>query len=319
MHHLTDNLSHVIVVAAFFMAALAIERSTGQVLDPDLAVTSLDTTSTPRTLPGPREIWRGGAYVMVGRTLHTADGITGLPGVPNCCDGFYDGFGSVWSLGLTGEIPLSGHSLRVGWRFGASSYEGLLSRTIEEEINADRRLQIGRFEHSVTTSRFGFSLEPYIAFRPIHAGAVRLGFNAEFMVSSEFSQEERLVSPEGVTYSNGRRTRLEFSGPVEEANALFIGVTGGLQYEFSIDEQDEWRIVPELLGYYGFSEMLDETPWLVHGARVGLSLQRVSLIHPELADESLEVVFPIRSGPTESLGTEEEEGSETGPETEEDE
>ncbi len=314
MHHLTDNLSHVIVVAAIFFAALAIENSKGQVSDSTL-VTSLDTTTSPkRMLPGPREIWRGGAFVMVGRTLHTAEGITGLPGVPNCCDGFYNGYGSVWSLGLVGEIPISGHSIRVGWRFAASSYEGLLTRTIQEEINADRRLQIGLFEHSVTSSHFGFSLEPYLAFRPLRNGALRLGFNTEFMVSTAFSQEEQLVSPEGVTYSNGRRTRLEFSGPVEEANALFLGVTGALQYEFSISEDGEWVLVPEMTGFYGLSNMIDATPWLVHGARFGLSLQRVSLIHPELADESLEVVFPIRSGPTESLGTEDEGKAEEGPE-----
>lgn len=317
MHQLTDNLSHVIVVAAILFAALAIEHSTGQVLDSP-PVTSLDTTTSPkRTLPGPREIWRGGAFVVVGRTLHTADGITGLPGVPNCCDGFYDGFGSVWSLGIVGEIPISGHSTRVGWRFAASSYEGLLTRKIQEEINADRRLQIGIFEHTVTSSHFGFSLEPYLAFRPLRNGAIRLGFNTEFMVSGAFSQEEQLISPEGVTYSNGRRTRLEFSGPVEEANALFLGVTGALQYEFSISEDGEWVLVPEAIGFYGLSNMIDETPWVVHGARLGLSLQRVSLIHPELADESLDVVFPIKSGPTESLGTEGEAEVEKGPDEKE--
>ena len=314
MHHLRDNLSHAIVVAVF-LAAFAVEPSNGQVID-SILVTSLDSTTTPRALPGPKEIWRGGAYVLVGRTLHRAAGITGLPGVPNCCDGFNDGSGSVWSLGLVGEIPFSGHTFRIGWRFGASSYSGLLERTIFEEINADRSLVIGTFHHTVTSSSFGLHLEPYLAIRPIRKAALRLGGFGEFMLSTSFTQEEELVSPGGVTYSNGRRTRLEFSGPVEEANNFFVGVSGAVQYDLSISSDDTWLLVPEISGWYGLSNVIDETPWQVHGLRLGLSLQRVELIYPMLPDEDLDVIFPIRSEPVEGLGTEVDEEVESGPDDE---
>ena len=317
MHQHTDNPHYTIVVAAvLFMIGCTFERAQAQVVDSTLNM-RLDTT-TRRTLPGPEEVWRAGAFVLLGRTLHTAEKITGLPGVPNCCDGFYNGSGATWEIGLLAELPIEG-ALRAGFRLGVSSYDGQLTRLIEEEVNADRSLVVATFEHSVTSSSFGLDIEPYLAYSPLKNLTARLGFGGEFLLSQSLSQVERLLEPEGITYSNGRRTRLEFSGEVEEANQMFMTVRAGVRYDLGLNRDNTWMIAPELVAWYGLTDMIEDTPWKVHGIRLGASLQRVSWKIPKLPDEDIEVIFPIRSEPTESLGTEVDEEMETGPAREEDE
>ena len=316
MHHSTDNPVFAIVVAAvlLIMIGCSVERAHAQVVDSTLAM-RYDTT-TQRTLPGPVEVWRVGAYVLFGRTLHTAAQISGLPGVPNCCDGFFNGSGSTWEIGLLAELPVAG-TLRAGWRLGVSSYDGQLSRIINEEVHANRSLVVATFEHSVSASHFGIDMEPYLSYSPLKNLGLRLGVGGEFMLSTSFSQVEHLVEPEGITYENGRRTRLEFSGPVEEANQLFVTLRSGIRYDLSLNRDNTWMVAPEIVGWYGLSDMLDETPWKMHGIRIGASLQRVAWKIPQLPGEDLEVIFPIRSEPIESLGTELDEEMESGPDAEE--
>lgn len=317
MHQGTDNLVHAIVVAAvsLMIGSTAVEHAAGQAADSSLVV-SLDTTKR-RALPGPEEVWRAGVYALLGRSLHSAAKITGLPGVPNCCDGFYNGAGSSWDIGFLAELPLSSR-LRAGWRLGVSSHTGQLTRIINEEVNADRSLVVATIEHSVSSSQFGLTIEPYLGFAPLTNLLLRAGIAGSYMLSTEFSQVERLVDPEGITYSNGRRTRMEFSGPVEEANRVFLTIRGGIRYDLSLNRDRTWMLAPEAIGWYGLSDMIDDTPWRVHGIRVGASLQRVAWKYPKLPDEDLDVIFPIRSGPVESPGTEEDKEKESGPESDDD-
>ncbi len=311
MHQRTDNLPHVVVLGAL-LSILTVGSLQAQVVDTAGLLTRLDPT-IHKSRPGPEEIWRVGLHAGVGLDHHMAEGMTGLPGVPNCCDGFYTGSSSSWQGGFLAELPLAG-DFSFGWRLALWSMEGGLKRTIREEINADRQLVIGEFVHSVSVAATSGNLDAYIGYRPFGRFSIRAGLQGTYQLSIDYSQEERLEHPEGVVYPNGRRTRLEYNGPVAIAQPLHLAASAGLRYDIPIVPDASWLISGEIGGYYGFTPLLEGTSWRMTGLVLGLALQRVHLFIPDLPDASIDVVLPIRSGPSESLGTERDEDPESLPE-----
>lgn len=319
MHQRTDNLPHVVVLGAL-LSILAIGSVAAQVVDTTslLTLTSTASDSTFTASPirsGPHEIWRVGLHVDAGLDHHLADGMTGLPDVPNCCDGFFTGSGTTWYVGLLAELPILENDLFIGWRLGISMADGGLERTIEEEVNADRRLVLGRFVHTVTATHTSANLDFYLNYRVLGQASVRLGMLGGYRLATEHTQEERLEHPEGVVYPNGRRTRLEFSGPVAIAQPLGVAAAAGLRYDIPIVRDHSWQISPEVVGYYGLTPLLEESSWRMVGLYAGIALQKVHVLIPDLAESELDVIFPIRSTPRGSLGTEADDDTETTPES----
>lgn len=304
MHRSGEKYPHVLIVVALTVVC-AVRCSHAQGVDSTL-ITPIDsaTPGSPHAA-GPKELWRAGLYLGAGQNLHMARGIPGLPGIPSCCPSYEQGSGSHFVAGLLGELPVTS-TLRVGWDLIIGSYSGSLVTTQEEEVNADRQLVIATFEHTLSASLLGVGLETYIGYDVTRNLKVTAGLNGSYLLNRSFSQQELLASPEGITFENGKRTRLEFEGDVDQASPLSFAVAARVRYDLPITPDRTWVIAPEICAWYGLTPVIEDVPWTVHGVRIGVSLQRVKYFIPNVPTDPLDLIVPIRTGPKESMGSESE-------------
>lgn len=254
----------------------------------------------------PEELWRAGLYFGMNRNLHRADHISGLPGVPSCCPDYTSGNGGGIAINALAELPFN-DSWRLGWRLSYESLGGTL-RTLEyEEVNADRDLVLATFEHTIESSITALGLESSVGFGVWDNFQLFAGLRADFLTGQEFRQQERLAEPEGVTYENGQRVRMEYEGEIQDAASFNLGIIGMLRYDFYINDDHTWVLAPEIGGWYGMTDVVADLPWRIHGGRVGLSVQYIARRIPSLVVEPVDLIVPIESEPGESSGTERDE------------
>ena len=271
----------------------------------DEASSTTSSTDSTFTKVVPEELWRAGVYFGLSRNLHRADHINGLPGVPSCCPDYTNGSGIGYSAGVLAEIPFA-DPWRVGWLLSLASYDGKLQTLEYEEVNANRALVVATFEHTIESNINAIGLESYIGYEVISNLKLRLGLRGDLLFGQNFSQQERLAAPEGITYETGRRTRLEFDGTVSSAAPLHGAVVGGIRYDLPINKNKSWAIAPEISGWYGLTDLIKDVPWSVHGLRLGVSLQYIARRIPRLSTDPVDLIVPIESVPTESTGSERE-------------
>lgn len=282
-----------IAVAASVVSLVSVVQSFAQ--GPRVPVDSSDIPSATTTteVQEPVELWRAGIYAGMNRNVYSADQIKGLPGVSSCCPSYTSGGGFGAVLGWTSGIPLGGDwgaTLRVAY----NNYDGTL-RTVElETVDANHERVLATFEHTIEAMVRSVSLESVASYKVYPQLFVSAGFRGDFLIEKWFYQREFLASPEGITYENGKRTRLEYEGEIPQTNALLGAVVGSLRYDLPLTRGGDIVLSPELMGWYGLSNVVQDLPWGVHGLRFGVSLQFVRLRWP---DDGRRRIKPIRSGP----------------------
>ncbi|MGE3799462.1 MAG: hypothetical protein AB7H80_00415 [Candidatus Kapaibacterium sp.] len=258
--------------------------------------------STPRpTIP--KELWRAGIYLGMSRNFHQADHINGLPNVPSCCPDYTSGSGGGVGASVLAELPLSDR-WRTGWRLSYASLDGELKTEEFEEVNAGQELVLATFEHTIAANITAIGLESYAGYELLSNLKLFAGLRGDLLTGQGFRQEERLAAPEGITYENGSRIRMDYEGDIADASSLHLGLVGMIRYELSISDNHDWILAPEIGGWYGLTTLVEDLPWQVHGARVGISIQYIARDIPRLIADPVELIVPIESKPGESSGSE---------------
>lgn len=272
----------------------------GTIVPADSSRVPAATTTIARRAP--TEVWRSGIYAGMNRNVYSADEIAGLPTVPSCCPSYSSGGGFGAVLGWTGGLPI-GKDWGLTMRIAYNNYDGTLSTVELETVDANHERVLASFEHSIEAMVRGVSLETMASYKIYPQLFISAGVRGDLLIEKWFYQREFLASPEGITYENGKRTRLEFEGEIPEANSLLGALTGSIRYDLPLTRKGDIVFSPELMGWYGLSDVVRDLPWGVHGIRLGMSLQFVHLRWPKRNIE------PIRSGPTVPSATDPEEAA----------
>lgn len=217
-----------------------------------------------------------GLYSGLGINLHTA-GFGQLPGFPSCCTEYKDNTSLSPVFDALIEVPIM-HDLRIQGRLGYTGLGGLLStqQIIGNEPviddgpvpTATRRDVI--VEHTLDATLPMIVFEPTIGYRLLDFFWLNAGLRGGYMLSSTFTQSERLFSPEGYTFTDGSTVRNQASGDIPGAVPFqFHGVLG-LGYELLT--KSRISLVPEVRYYFPFTKIAS-VDWQVQSFQLGVSLR----------------------------------------------
>lgn len=215
---------------------------------------------------------RFGGYLHYGIT----DFITSfskLPGIPNCCPEFTEGYGNGISFGGLFNYHFTPQFFASA-RLGYSSYKGLLSSNQSEFIIIDGKSSIGKFQHTIDAVFGSVNLEPYAGYYFFDKLAIQLGLRAGFNIYSNYIQKEEIIEPaDRGTFIDGTRIRNYSEGSIPDVTFLQLSLAAGISYELPLNKNGSLSVAPEFFYYFGFTNQVSNLIWKVNSFRFGVSVK----------------------------------------------
>ncbi|OGU13946.1 MAG: hypothetical protein A2X61_16450 [Ignavibacteria bacterium GWB2_35_12] len=199
-----------------------------------------------------------GGYAGYNLNLHSAD-FKEIPPVPNCCKGFTSGTGSGFSLGALFDYEVNPDMSFEG-RLGYSSIGAELlvhdknignttvirdGNTVVENVSVD---------HTIDSKISVISIEPIFKIKFLEGFIASFGLKAGFMVTGTMSQKEQLISPNNVTFLDGRLIQNDYYDlEIPDKNSFLLFGMMGLGYELPIGKNT--YLTPEIKYYIPFNDV----------------------------------------------------------------
>jgi hypothetical protein len=213
-----------------------------------------------------------GIYSTFNFNLHTTN-IDSLPDVPNCCKQFRNGQGTGFTIGLLANFPLS-KRFSIQFVGNYTSLNGTLKETEYEPIVINRVITQAEIEHKIESKFAIISFEPSINFRTFDKLFFFLGPNISYLLQKDFSQVETLMKPENTgTFENGKRTRNERSGQINNTNSILGFLNSGLYYDFPLNEIGSMLLSPIFQYHFDINSFLKSDSWKVQYFSLGLTIK----------------------------------------------
>lgn len=198
--------------------------------------------------------------------------MSGLPGVPSCCPEYRVGSGSELSIRMESSKRLR-EGLRLTGSIGYAIVRGTFEAIEEEFLDNGHVGEAGEILHELRVRTGELFLAPTIEYSPLPNLWVGLGPNVRLALSGSYEQQERILTPENVTFENQRRTRLELDGSLPEQNLLNLGLRSLLRYELPLDSLGSLALVPTIGYDLDMTEGISGTGWRRSRLHVGLGIR----------------------------------------------
>lgn len=208
-----------------------------------------------------------GAYLGLNYNIHNSN-FSELPNIPNCCPNFNNGTGYGFNGGVLLGYAISGR-LNGIVSLGIDNIGGkLVTEQLIPFIYNDIQLY-AKVEHSIDTKIIGLNLGAGIEYKFTEylSGIAKL--NASTISVHEFTQQEKLLSPDGVYFENGSRTRNYLKGKLPNITPLIFSITLGVKYLIRLEKR--FYISPELNYSFGFSNIISGTDWKISSSNTLLN------------------------------------------------
>ncbi|MBM2816209.1 MAG: OmpA family protein [Ignavibacteria bacterium] len=219
-----------------------------------------------------------GIYGGVNLNLHSA-GFSKLPDVPNCCPEFKSGFGLGYSLGLQYEKPFS-RDLSLNIRLGITALGAELTKNedigntpvlINKSGTLIQEITPVMVAHTINSYLYAATLKAALDYYLFPRFKARAGLNIAVQASSKFSQQEEILSPDNVTFLDGRIIRNELNEwDVPEQNLLLFYGLLGVSYDLPVGTKSV--LSPEFDFNYCFSN-ISSVNWKPHYLYFGLAFK----------------------------------------------
>lgn len=230
--------------------------------------------------------WFVGGYGGVAANLHSAQ-FGALPGYASCCDEFGSQLTFAPNVGLIVEFPLI-TDLRLQLRAGYTALGGTLRRS--EVIGNEPVLGGGPIptterrditvDHTLDAGLSMVTLEPTVDYQLVDGLWLSAGGRAGYLIASDFSQAETLVSPDGYTFTDGRAVRNDVAADIPDVSSVQLAATAGMRYEVPLSARA--TLSPEARYYLPLtpiSTAISSADWRVQSVYVGASV-RVGIYTP---------------------------------------
>ncbi len=222
-----------------------------------------------------------GLYLGVGFNSHNAD-FKRLPDCPSCSPGYKDGNGGGLNLGLVYDYPLYSKFL-LSSKLLYKNLSGELINSEQTTLIVSGKPTTGEFEHSLQSTLGVIGLEPSVKYNLVNGLYLGLGLNVSYLFTKDYSQYEKIVKPTSSgTFLNPdgtdshSRIRNEFSGTLQEANALFMAPVLSLSYNLPLNKDTTFSLEPELSYSLGLTNIVNDNlvnKWSVSTLSLGIALK----------------------------------------------
>ncbi len=210
----------------------------------------------------PKPLFHVGGYVGFNLNSHSASFTRVGEQYFNCCPLFKKGSGTGLAAGALFEMPLN-EKFFLGGRLGYSQLSGKFSpkETIGNTEVRDPNppyetisITKATVEHVLKSNLNMAAFEPYLGFHAYEGLHVVVGLRLGYMLSPQFTQYERLINPENVTFTDGRRIRNDYNDQdIPEANSLQLHGMLGLGYDLPIGKN--MYLTPEVRYFMPFMDV----------------------------------------------------------------
>ncbi len=207
--------------------------------------------------------------------IHSAD-FTSLPGFNTCCPKFTGGFGPGYSIFAGGEFKFDNHFIGSKWTYNfLLSFMDISAELQEDEfighVIAGNTYSDGISQHTIDPNLKMIGIDQGLTFYPVRDFpiGIRPGVFLGFIISKSFVQNEKLTSPSGAVFENGKNVRNEHSGDLPSAATAYFAASLALRYN-SI-EMGRFLITPQLQFNYGLSNFVSEINWSANTINLGVA------------------------------------------------
>ncbi len=204
-----------------------------------------------------------GIFGDPGLNIYSAD-FKKLEPYPNCCLKFESGNGLHLAGGFFFIIPLSG-KWEIDTRILYGDLSGLLTseEDIAEILNPNTGGTIaGRIEHSLDARINTIGISPLFNYRFSDRFRFRLGFNTSIVVKADFTQKEKILSPDYAVFTDTKsKIRHEYSGEIPDHNKLSFSIVAGISYDFPMNNSRTLFFTPGINLEYGLVPVVKNLSW----------------------------------------------------------
>ncbi|MCX7879040.1 MAG: hypothetical protein N2517_00035 [Ignavibacteria bacterium] len=216
-----------------------------------------------------------GAFLGFGFNDHNPN-FQKLPGIPNCCQGFTNGFGTGISAGVFIEMPLP-YNLFAGLRTSFSQLNGWLKEHESTWVRLNNNYVSGLFEHNLKSQIDIIALEPYFRFKVFERFNLFVGGKVGLIVTKKYNQWEELVEPKdrGVFVDTRTRIRNKYSGDIPEIKPVQSDFHFGMGYDIPLDRNKSFFLMPLFSFRFGLNDLVRGIKWKVNTLQLAISIKYV--------------------------------------------
>ncbi len=204
-------------------------------------------------------------------TKHSAD-FSQLSESPGCCPKYTDANGSGFEFSLLYQEYLS-KSISFSPSFGILSTDALFLSNEEKKIIIDNNSETAVIEHHLMTNLYFLFIETNLIFNLISNLNFLTALSLDYLIDGNFEQKELLIKPENRgTFENGKRTRNENNGRINNINKFNFFLKAGICYEFPLNRLKSITALPEVSISIGLNNLLPENKWKFINFSIGLKV-----------------------------------------------
>lgn len=243
-----------------------------------------------------------GIYGAIGLNMHNAD-FKYLPQYKSCCPNYESGDGFGLNFGIITSFRIE-DNIKIGLQLGYSDLSALISKEEYKQDAFDNNQGTssdGIIRHDLHTTLPSISLEPRLTYSLLEDVFVFLGVGVNYLLSGNVNQKETLIFPEDVTFNNGRITRNESSGSIDNLNRILPSLTIGGMLDLPLTNDEDLYMTPFVSYTQLFGNVTNDVEWNISTLKAGLQLtyafrEREELIEPKPRDTLVPPpVIPISS------------------------
>ncbi len=197
----------------------------------------------------------------------------------NCCPKFKSADGIGLSIGGLFEKNIN-EQFSWGLKFGFSQLDGTFSpkeiignTELREEAPPYNTILVQRaeVEHYLSSKLYTLGAEPYISYNIFDKLNSIVGLRFSYLYLAEFTQKEKLLRPNNVTFLGGSRIRNEFKDEeIPEKNALQLFGNIGINYDLKIGANS--YMSPAINFYIPFTN-ISKVDWKANSVQFALNLR----------------------------------------------
>lgn len=222
-----------------------------------------------------------------------------LPNFPCCSPNYESGDGLGMNLGFLANYNIN-RDMQIGVKIGYSDLSALISQTENGIFDNNLGTQSnGVIRHDLDVKLPSIVFEPTVSMSLIEnlKGFVGVGFN--YLLSGDINQKEILEQPTDVTFENGKASRNEVSGSLDNLSSILPLVSLGASYDLPLDNNSDMFLSPTISYTHRFGDVVSGVEWAVSTLNLGVQLKysikdRPKVKEPEPVKQiEPEIIVPI--------------------------
>ena len=166
--------------------------------------------------------------------------------------------------------------MSVGVRLGYSNFDADFSveADVGNVIGPGGVSTKGTSKHILENKISAINLSPYFSYKLADGFVSNIGVNFNLLTKNIFTQNETLVSPPNASFSDGQKSRNDWTDQeIPNVNKLIAGLSLGFEYHVPLNSKKTIFLVPELKYNFNFINVASDLNWKISALQVGFAFK----------------------------------------------